>query len=176
MLDTNICIYIIKHQPSTVLGRLVALPTEEVGISVITAAELRYGASKSARPERNHEALDGPDVVAEGYNPLCGDEIEVQLKFAGDAIDEISFRGHGCSISQASGSMLTIAVKGKSADEVRSLIESFKRMMTDPDSEPPEGAVGRDELREQSPFLASHGTLAVHQNKRAVGSEGFPRQ
>jgi nitrogen fixation NifU-like protein len=89
------------------------------------------------RSPRNHEALEKPDVVAEGYNPLCGDEIEVQLKFAGDAIAEIAFRGHGCSISQASASMLTLAVKGKSAAEARSLIESFKRMMTDPDSEPP---------------------------------------
>lgn len=58
MLDTNICIYIIKRQPSSVLDRLVALPTEEVGISAITAAELRYGASKSDQPERNHQALD----------------------------------------------------------------------------------------------------------------------
>ncbi len=58
MLDTNICIYIIKNRPSSVLDRLVAFPTEDVGISVITVAELRYGASKSARPERNHDALD----------------------------------------------------------------------------------------------------------------------
>ena len=58
MLDTNICIYIIKNQPKSVLDRLVAFPTEDVGISVITVAELRYGASKSARLERNHEALD----------------------------------------------------------------------------------------------------------------------
>jgi tRNA(fMet)-specific endonuclease VapC len=58
MLDTNICIYIIKHQPSSVVDRLVALPTEEVGISVITVAELCYGASKSGRPERNHQALN----------------------------------------------------------------------------------------------------------------------
>ena len=58
MLDTNICIYIVKHQPSSVLDRLVALPTEDVGISIITVAELRYGASKSARPERNHKALN----------------------------------------------------------------------------------------------------------------------
>ena len=57
MLDTNICIYIIKRQPSSVLDRLVALPTEEVGLSVITVAELRYGASKSTRPGRNHQAL-----------------------------------------------------------------------------------------------------------------------
>ena len=58
MLDTNICIYIIKGQPSSVIDRLVALPTEEVGISIVTVSELRYGASKSRRPKRNHEALD----------------------------------------------------------------------------------------------------------------------
>jgi tRNA(fMet)-specific endonuclease VapC len=58
MLDTNICIYIIKGQPSSVIDRLVALPTEEVGISIVTVSELRYGASKSSRPKRNHEALD----------------------------------------------------------------------------------------------------------------------
>ncbi len=58
MLDTNICIYIIKNQPTSVLDRLVAFPTEDVGISVITVADLRYGSSKSARHERNHEALD----------------------------------------------------------------------------------------------------------------------
>ncbi len=58
MLDTNICIYIIKNRPKSVLDRLVAFPTEDVGISAITVAELRDGASKSARLERNHEALD----------------------------------------------------------------------------------------------------------------------
>lgn len=58
MLDTNICIYIIKQRPSSVLDRLVALPSEDVGISVITVCELRYGASKSARPKQNHAALD----------------------------------------------------------------------------------------------------------------------
>jgi tRNA(fMet)-specific endonuclease VapC len=58
MLDTNICIYIIKHRPSSVLDQLVALPTEDVGVSSITVAELRFGASKSSRPARNHQALD----------------------------------------------------------------------------------------------------------------------
>jgi len=58
MLDTNICIYIIKQNPQTVLDRLVAMPTEDVGLSVVTVAELRFGASKSAQPGRNHEALD----------------------------------------------------------------------------------------------------------------------
>ena len=58
MLDTNICIYIIKNRPKSVLDRLVAFPTEDVGISAITVAELRDGASKRTRLERNHEALD----------------------------------------------------------------------------------------------------------------------
>lgn len=58
MLDTNICIYVIKQQPAAVLDRLVALPSEDVGLSVITVCELRFGASKSAHPKKNHTALD----------------------------------------------------------------------------------------------------------------------
>lgn len=58
MLDTNICIYIIKQQPATVMDRLLKSPAENIGISVITVGELRYVASKSKRPKRNHDALD----------------------------------------------------------------------------------------------------------------------
>jgi nitrogen fixation NifU-like protein len=116
------------------------------------------------RSPRNHEPLESPDVVAEGYNPLCGDEIEIHLSFAGDAIEKIAFRGHGCSISQASGSMLTIAVKGKSTDEARGLIESFKRMMTDPDSEPPEELGDLEALQgvAKFPVRVKCATLAWH--------------
>ena len=116
------------------------------------------------RSPRNHEPLESPDVVAEGYNPLCGDEIEIQLRFAGDSIEEIAFRGHGCSISQASSSMLTVAVKGKSAEEARSLIESFKRMMTDPDSEPPEELGDLEALQgvAKFPVRVKCATLAWH--------------
>lgn len=55
------CIYIIKQQPPSILDRLVALPSEDVGISVITASELRFGASKSARAKENHAALDNAE-------------------------------------------------------------------------------------------------------------------
>jgi tRNA(fMet)-specific endonuclease VapC len=58
LLDTNICIYIIKQRPRAVIDKLLAYPAEDIGISVITVAELRYGASKSAQPKKNHEALD----------------------------------------------------------------------------------------------------------------------
>lgn len=57
MLDTNICIYIIKQKPESVLQRFAAFPVGDLGISVMTLAELEYGASKSSEPARNHQAL-----------------------------------------------------------------------------------------------------------------------
>lgn len=58
MLDTNICIYIIKQRPETVLERFASHPVGDIGISAITLAELEYGASKSGNPTRNREALE----------------------------------------------------------------------------------------------------------------------
>lgn len=58
MLDTNICIYVIKQKPRSVLERFAVFPVGDLGISVITLAELEYGASKSSEPDRNREALE----------------------------------------------------------------------------------------------------------------------
>ncbi len=58
MLDTNICIYIIKRHPGSVLGRVESHPLGDIGISVITLAELEYGVSKSSNPARNRDALE----------------------------------------------------------------------------------------------------------------------
>ena len=58
MLDTDICIYIVKHQPRSVLERFTEFPVGDLGMSVITLAELEYGVSKSSQPARNHEALE----------------------------------------------------------------------------------------------------------------------
>jgi tRNA(fMet)-specific endonuclease VapC len=58
MLDTNICIYLIKKQPAILLERFASYPVGDIGISVITLAELEYGASKSSNPHRNREALE----------------------------------------------------------------------------------------------------------------------
>ena len=57
MLDTNICIYVIKRHPQEVIERFRSFAVGEIGVSVITLAELQYGASKSSQPKRNHEAL-----------------------------------------------------------------------------------------------------------------------
>jgi nitrogen fixation NifU-like protein len=81
------------------------------------------------RAPRNKGRLDPHDVALERNNPLCGDEIELFLKFDGDSVAGIAFEGKGCSISQASASMMTEKVAGLSAKDAQALAESIKRMM-----------------------------------------------
>lgn len=81
------------------------------------------------RAPRNKGRLDPHDVALERNNPLCGDEIELFLRFDGDAVTGVAFEGKGCSISQASTSMMTEKVKGLSAADAGELAESIKRMM-----------------------------------------------
>ena len=81
------------------------------------------------RAPRNKGRLDPHDVVLERNNPLCGDEIELFLKFDGGNVEGISFEGKGCSISQASTSMMTEKVKGLSYDDAGKLAEAIKAMM-----------------------------------------------
>ncbi|MHB8643598.1 MAG: Fe-S cluster assembly sulfur transfer protein SufU [Gaiellaceae bacterium] len=72
---------------------------------------------------RGHGAMEHADARAEGQNPLCGDEVTIYVSFGddGDTIDEITFEGRGCAISQAATSMLTEMVQGRSATEVAAL-------------------------------------------------------
>ena len=72
---------------------------------------------------RGHGVLDPNDVVAEGQNPLCGDEVTISVRFAadGETIDDVGFEGRGCAISQAATSMLTELVQGRKASEVAEL-------------------------------------------------------
>jgi len=73
------------------------------------------------RNPRNFGDLPDPDVRAKDSNPLCGDIIEMQLKIKDGKVDDIRFKGKGCAISQASASMLTEAVKGKTLDEIKAM-------------------------------------------------------
>jgi len=72
---------------------------------------------------RGYGAIEAPDAQAEGQNPLCGDEVSISVKFAGDGetIEDIRFEGRGCAISQAATSMLTEIVKGRTATQVAQL-------------------------------------------------------
>jgi nitrogen fixation NifU-like protein len=81
------------------------------------------------RGPRNKGRLDPHDVSLERNNPLCGDEIELFLKFDGEKLAGIAFEGKGCSISQASASMMTEKVKGLDVKEVVEMTASIKRMM-----------------------------------------------
>jgi nitrogen fixation NifU-like protein len=81
------------------------------------------------RRPRNKGKLENPDATAEMRNPLCGDEIDLQVNFAGDTLGELRFSGRGCSISLASASMMTQIVEGKSATEVNAIRDRFRELM-----------------------------------------------
>jgi nitrogen fixation NifU-like protein len=82
------------------------------------------------RNPRNKGHLDNPDATAEGVNPLCGDEISIELKFDGDKVAEVAVTSQGCSISQSSASMMTDAIKGKNREEIGELVHKFRQMMS----------------------------------------------
>jgi nitrogen fixation NifU-like protein len=77
----------------------------------------------------NRGKLENPTIIMEGVNPLCGDEISLYLLIENDYIKDVKFDGKGCSISQASASMMTEAIKGNGLSEVVSIIDAFKKMI-----------------------------------------------
>ena len=83
------------------------------------------------RSPRNRGELTVPPATRmEGFNPLCGDEITLFLDVEDGVVANIKMTGHGCSISQASASMMGAAVKGKSLEQVREQVATFKQLMT----------------------------------------------
>ena len=81
------------------------------------------------RRPRNKGTLEKPDASVEMKNPLCGDEITLQVAFDGDSVCDLRFSGRGCSISQASASMMTQLVKGKSPEEIEAIRTQFRDLM-----------------------------------------------
>lgn len=81
------------------------------------------------RRPRNKGALEKTDATVEMKNPLCGDEITLQVAFEGNSVCDLRFSGRGCSISQASASMMTQLVKGKSGEEIDSIRKQFRDLM-----------------------------------------------
>lgn len=81
------------------------------------------------RKPRNKGAMENADRTVAMRNPLCGDEVDLQVKLSPDSIEDVKFTGRGCSISQASASMMTQLVKGKSAEEAEGLRKKFRQMI-----------------------------------------------
>lgn len=79
---------------------------------------------------RNFRKLENANHSAEGFNPLCGDQLTVYLNLEDEAVKEISFEGSGCAISKAAASMMTQALKGKSKQDAEQLFSEFHQMVT----------------------------------------------
>jgi nitrogen fixation NifU-like protein len=90
------------------------------------------------RNPRNFGKLDDADRVAEGYNPLCGDRLNLYVKLNDGRIADIHFDGSGCAISVASASMMTDALKGKTLTEAERMFKNFHHLVTDEHSPDPD--------------------------------------
>jgi nitrogen fixation protein NifU and related proteins len=80
---------------------------------------------------RNKGVVENPDASEEGFNPLCGDRVTVDLKYgdSGETLENVMFRGEGCAICMASASIMTEELIGESIDSVKSSIEKFRALM-----------------------------------------------
>lgn len=83
---------------------------------------------------RNLGLLSNADIKVEGKNPFCGDEVEIALKIDKNNVENATFEGSGCAISQASASLMTEKIKGKSIIEVRNLISEFRKLVKGEDT------------------------------------------
>ena len=88
------------------------------------------------RSPRNFRVLENANRTADGSNPLCGDKMTLYLRVDDDVIQDVGFQGSGCAISQASASLMTGAVKGKTTKEAEELFRAFHRMVTSPPHSP----------------------------------------
>ena len=79
---------------------------------------------------RNFRELQDANRFANGFNPFCGDTVDVYLRIEDNVVTDVGFQGSGCAISRASASMMTEAVKGKTTAEAEAVFEEFRRMLT----------------------------------------------
>ena len=121
---------------------------------------------------RNFHKLEAADRVQEGQNPLCGDEMTLYLKLEGDVIDDVGFQGHGCAISKASASIMTVNVKGKTVDEAEALFDQVHEMLTEGGGDPDNlGSMAALSGVRAFPTRVKCATLAWHTLKGALDGE-----
>ena len=124
---------------------------------------------------RNFRRLEPATHSAEGYNPLCGDHLNVYVNLEGDEVREIAFEGSGCAISKAAASMMTQAVKGKSKEDVEQLFNEFHSMVTgELDEENQENDLGNLKIFagvRDFPVRVKCATLPWHTMRAALNNE-----
>ena len=125
------------------------------------------------RQPRYRGRLEHPTGSAQGYNPLCGDRIQLDVKVAGGAIEDVRFEGSGCAISTASASLMTQAVKHKPVSEALKLFERFHAMITS-NPETPADDLGKLSVLagvREFPTRVKCASLAWHTMKAAVAHD-----
>ncbi len=127
------------------------------------------------RQPRNFRKLDGA-TQAEGFNPLCGDQLTLYVKLADGRIADIAFQGAGCAISQASASLMTTALKGKSEVEALALFGRVHAMLTEGlDGKVPPAELGKLAVLSgvwEFPMRVKCATLAWHTLRGALQAPG----
>ena len=116
---------------------------------------------------RNKGELEGATNEAEGYNPLCGDQIHLYVEVENGIVKDVRFTGSGCAISTASASLMTEAIMGKPVEEAERIFEKFHAMVTDQSGADPELDEDLDSLMalqgvKEFPVRVKCATLAWH--------------
>ena len=127
---------------------------------------------------RNFKTVQNATHRAEGYNPLCGDQLTLTVKLLNNVIEEIGFLGDGCAISKASASLMTSAIKGKRPEDAMTLFKSVRTLLTEgPESKVTPEAVGKLSVLSgvwEFPMRVKCATLAWHTMKNALEGKGDP--
>ncbi|HXJ80382.1 MAG TPA: SUF system NifU family Fe-S cluster assembly protein [Candidatus Methylomirabilis sp.] len=129
------------------------------------------------RKPRNFRKLAAPTRLAEGFNPLCGDRVAVEVELDGGVIRDVAFQGTGCAISKASASMMTAILKGKTVAEAEETFTQFHRMLTEDrpgDAPPALGKLASFAGVREFPIRIKCATLAWHALHAALAGQAEP--
>ncbi len=126
-----------------------------------------------SKKPRNFRAPEDASHHAEGFNPLCGDKVEIFVRLEDDVVADAAFQGSGCAISTASASLMTEAVRGKSRQEVEALFRRFRDVVTGAsDGAPPLGKLEVLAGVRAFPMRVKCATLAWHALAAALDKPG----
>ena len=123
---------------------------------------------------RNFKKVEDANQTADGYNPLCGDQITLYLKVVDGVINDVGFQGTGCAISRASASMMTQSIKGQSVERAQEIFDAFHHMVTQPGGELDCDTLGDLETLSginEYPTRIKCAVLAWHTMKAALAGE-----
>jgi nitrogen fixation NifU-like protein len=117
---------------------------------------------------RNFGKLENATLKADGFNPLCGDKLTLELKLDNGVVKDAKFTGAGCAISVASASLMTETLKGKTIEQVNTIFERFHQLLTTDSAVPDMGKLAVFSGVREFPARVKCATLAWHTMKAAL--------